>query len=120
MTIGTDIYTALSGDGTVSGLVGNRIYPNWIPQDVTYPCVAYFSDGDDVENDLSGEASIAHHNYEFVCFASSYSGAQSLADAVKNALIAASTFKTYRLRQSDGYDPAIEIHSVSMDFSLWQ
>lgn len=120
MTIGTDIYSVLSNDATVTSLASTRIYPNWTPQDVTYPCIVYFSNGDEVANDLAGESALAHHNYEIEVFAETYSAAQSLADAVKDAMLATSTFKAIRLNQSDAYNPTVDIHSIGVEFSLWQ
>ena len=41
MSLETGIYSVLTSDGTVSGLVGTRVYPDIMPQGVTYPAITY-------------------------------------------------------------------------------
>ncbi len=35
------ITTLLTADSTLSGLIGTRLFPVFVPEDPTYPCVSY-------------------------------------------------------------------------------
>lgn len=37
----SDLYSDLVGDAGVGALVGTRVYPNVLPEDVTLPAIAY-------------------------------------------------------------------------------
>ena len=120
MTVGEDVYTELSGNGALTDLVGTRIHPNWLPQDVSLPAVSFMQVSETPQNILSGELALKNHRIQVDCWASSYSSAQDVAAAVVTAIADATLFDSYRLGQQDVYEPAVDIHRVSMDFSIWQ
>lgn len=41
MSVESDLVALLTGDATVGGLIGSRVYPLLIPQDTAVPAVAY-------------------------------------------------------------------------------
>jgi len=41
MTLESAIRTALVGDANINAIIGDRVYPLLIPQDVAYPAIAY-------------------------------------------------------------------------------
>lgn len=120
MSMGEDIYTALSGDATLAALVGTRIYPQWRAQDAALPAVTFYQVSENPQNTIGGELALRNHQYQFDVWADSYSEAQSVVTALNAAVLAASTFKAHRLGQQELYEPQLEVHRVSVDFSIWQ
>lgn len=120
MAIGEDVYTELSGDAGLTALVSTRIYPAWLPQDTTMPAVSFSKISERVQNTIDGEVALRNHMYQFDVWADTYSEAHSIATALIAAMAAASLFKSYRLGQTELYEPEIDIHRVSVDYSLWQ
>lgn len=85
MEIEAALYAELAADSSVSALVSSRIYPVLIPQDVDMPAIAY--------QRISGPRDYSHQGaglvsarFQITCQATSYSGAKSLAAAVRDAL----------------------------------
>lgn len=78
--------TVLTGNGTVSGLVGTRIYPLVLPQGVTLPAIAYqrISGVREHTHDKTGD--LARPRFQWTCVATTYSSAKALANAVRAAL----------------------------------
>ena len=120
MTIGQDIYTELSGDSGLTTLISTRIYPNWLPQDATLPAVSYTQIGETIQNSISGELGLRNYSIQFDVWADDYSTAQSVVAALNSAVQGASLFKPYRQSQQDLYEPNVDTHRVSVDYSIWQ
>lgn len=76
----------LEHDAGVLALVGSRVYPLIIPQDVDLPAIAYQRiDGPRVRSQ-SGPSHLAHPRIQITCQASMYSSAKALAGAVRASL----------------------------------
>ena len=86
MSLETGLYTALTSDSTVSGLVGSRIYPEIMPQGVTYPAISYQRISTVRTVMLSGVDDFTQVRVMIDCWDDSYSGAKALASAVKSAI----------------------------------
>ena len=86
MSLETGLYTALTADSTLSGLVGSRIYPEIMPQGVTYPAVSYQRVSTGRTNLLSGVDDFTEVRVIIDCWDDSYSGVKAVADAVKSAI----------------------------------
>lgn len=41
MSLNVAVYSMVTGDGTLAGLVGTRVYPLQYPADATFPCITY-------------------------------------------------------------------------------
>lgn len=63
-----------------------RVYPQAIPQDSLLPCIVYERISTPRVSSLTGTAGIATPRMQIVSWADTYSGAKTLADAVRNAL----------------------------------
>jgi len=127
MSLETGLYSALTGDGTVSGLVSTRVYPEVMPQGVTYPAISYQRISTVRYNMLSGVDDFTQVRIQVDCWDSSYSGVKTLAAAVKSALdgvtvLGAETIQhcfmdsMVDLSQVDGDR---EDRRVSMDFMVY-
>ena len=86
MSLETGLYTALTADSTLSALVGTRIYPEVMPQGVTYPAVSYQRVSTVRTNLLSGVDDFTEVRIAIDCWDDSYSGVKAVADAVKGAI----------------------------------
>jgi len=113
--IGAGIYTKLTGNGTVAGLVSARVYPLILPQKPTLPAVAYQQVSDGANE---GTTSLHGQWYQFGCFALTYAGAQALANAVEAALEeepGVGWKSCYRIGRNDDYDVATDSIRVTVD-----
>ena len=86
MSLETGLYTVLTGDAGVSALVGTRIYPEIMPQGVTYPAISYQRVSTVRTAMLSGVDDFTQVRIVVDCWDDSYSGVKALAAAVKSAL----------------------------------
>lgn len=86
MSLETGLYTALTSDSTISGLVNSRIYPEIMPQGVTYPAISYQRVSTVRSQMLSGVDDFTQVRVIIDCWDDSYSGVKAVADAVKSAI----------------------------------
>src|SRR5512139_2220419 len=82
-TIGEVVVERLLGVTAVTDLIGARLYPSVIPQDVAMPAVAYQLIDSQHVSSRSGISHLARSLYQFTCEAETYAGADALADAVR-------------------------------------
>ena len=79
MTVETDLYTAITGDGTISGVIGTRFYPAISPDAVVYPLMVY--------NTISGVPLASNgcnqSRIQLDIYAGTYAVVKSLRDAVQ-------------------------------------
>ena len=126
MTLADDVYTVCSGDATLTGLVGDRIYA-WrqmtgdFPQVVYTPPVAY---DDSAARDHDGDVTRADVIVQFDCYAET----GNEAEAVANALI--SLWSGYQSSSpdvgyafvsnkiADGYVSSMDVYRVIVDVMM--
>jgi hypothetical protein len=86
MDIEEAIYSHLTSDTSVYLLVGTRVYPLSIPQDIALPAVAYqrVSGPRDVAHD--GALGYAHGRFQITCQAETYEGAKDLKTAIRRCM----------------------------------
>ena len=84
------LYNYLTSYSGLSSLVSNRIYPDELPQEPTYPAIVYtLTDEDEVETFQTPESNLISPTYEFECHASTRAGAEAVAKQLRLA------FKNY-------------------------
>jgi len=127
----TAIYSVLCADGTVSPLVGTRIYPEVAPPGAALPHIVYTRISTPRIRSLGGTSGLLYPRFQIVSWASSYSGAKALADAVRNALDDYSgvvgTITVEDVYIEDEGDmmnlspdvDALRMHGVRQDFIIW-
>jgi len=86
MTIETELRTRLLADGTISGLIGTRLYPVVLPQDPTMPALVSSRVSGQRLHNLSGVAGRGMPRITIDCWASTYAGSKTLAAAVRSSL----------------------------------
>ena len=86
MNIDESLYAYLSTYAELVALVGTKVYPLVLPQDVALPAVTYQRISDPPEHAMGTDAAIYHPRYQINCWANTYTGVQALAAQVKAAL----------------------------------
>lgn len=119
------VYAILTEDAAVGALVGTRVYPQAIPQDVALPAVAY-SRISTRRVKKRERRELARARVQVNAEASSYVGAKTLAAAVVGALDAVQrTIAGVQVQGSwpegggDEYGTTDGIYGVRQDFMFW-
>ena len=86
MSVEAGLVAILKADETVAGLVTARIYPVYIPESATLPCITYQVTGKTDVNCAGGQTPLVEGSAQITCFATTYLGAVALADAVRSAV----------------------------------
>lgn len=86
MNIAPAVYNLLSNDATVSGLVGSKIYPDQIPQQVAYPAIVHYKT--DVNKVAVKTAPTINYRItlQIDIYCDTYGAGETIADAVKAVL----------------------------------
>ena len=128
MVIEEALYSHLTGDPTVGGLISTRQYPLTIPQDVSLPSVAYQRLSGPGETAHDGAVGVEGGRFQFTCQAQGYDDVKELANAVREALIG---FKglmggsggvlvdgCFVLNELDGYGMVAGVYTVRLDMAI--
>lgn len=83
MTIETALVTKLEAAASVIALVGDRIFPNRIPQGVGMPAIAYEQLSGPRDHVMDGNTGLANTNYIFKCSCAIYAQAKAVSEAVR-------------------------------------
>lgn len=82
-----DLRTLITSDGTVSGLIGARMYPNRIPQDKALPAVAYqLISQPHIYAHAEGDVGLHRARVQITVQATSYSSLRSVIEAVTDVV----------------------------------
>jgi hypothetical protein len=87
MTIEQAIYLQITGNPTVSGLVSNRVTPEWRREGTTLPAVIYSVDSRDPITTLTGVSTLEQFNVSVTSIAATMAAARGLADEVRIACV---------------------------------
>lgn len=130
LTIGEQVFAKLSADAMVAQLVGQRLFPDILPQGAALPAVVYQVIEERSQNTLSGLSSddITSTTLQVNCYArpsaaggGGYLQAHAVADAVEAVLgnLSDVGLSAWLQLRRDLYDNDTEYFRVSLDFSLW-
>jgi len=86
MSIATGLVAHLLADGTVAGIVGDRVYHELRPQGSDLPAIVYTHINDERDVDMAGPAPLVKVRYQVDCWHTSSAGVAALATAVRSAL----------------------------------
>lgn len=121
MSIGTLLRDRLTA-GSAGAIVGERVYPLFLPQTPTLEAISYQRISNSGTN---GNTAVRESRWQVSCWASTYAGAVSLAEAVKTDLEDHSDvsetpgIKYCRVvNELDDYDPETELPRVILDVIL--
>jgi hypothetical protein len=122
MSVESQIYTAVQGNGTVQGLVGDRVYPAKAAAGAALPYVT-FARISTQPTATHGEASqLDRVGVQFSCWAGTYVGAHDLALAVRAALENTTLAGGAKpIFEDDGDLPSLDETTFGrrVDFAFW-
>jgi len=86
MTIEELLVARLTGYPALAALVGNRVYPLVLPQNVALPAMTYQRISTLRVRSHSGPSGLAHPRFQFACWADSYAEAANVTRVLRLAL----------------------------------
>ena len=131
MSLEKAVRAILIADGTTTGLVSSRIYPQRRPQGTSLPAIVYTNVFSHENEALATQSGIRRARLSVEVLSGTYGGNKTLRDAVEAALInytgteSGATIKSLRLESSVDIDeelnPASELGTFRtiMDFIIW-
>jgi hypothetical protein len=96
----------------------DRVYPQIAPDDVARPYIIYQCITVNSENVLSGRSGLINTRLQVDVYASTYSQAQQIAQAV-DALMVTWSFQNVPILVQDIFESDVKLHRVMTDFSIW-
>ena len=125
-TIEEVFYSVLSADAPVIALVGTKIYPAILPEDVNYPSIVFARTGSEGFSCLGTDLKIGRATMNVVTLSTSIATAGSIGRAVRTALTAIhGDYTNVQVKQVDlesgprsDYDATLDVHMSVMDFSV--
>lgn len=81
--IGEALRAKLLTFSTVTTLIGQRMYPDALPQKATIPAVLYYVTSTQREHMLSGLSKLAHARFTIECYAVTRTAASSISRAIR-------------------------------------
>lgn len=106
------VYNTLKNDAGVAALVGTRIYPLVLPQNPTYPAISYQRISTRPVQTRGGNG-LAFVRMQVDCFATGYTAAKQLSDAVVSALAG-----TLEVGLMELWDDTLGLYRVSIDYQV--
>jgi hypothetical protein len=102
----------------VTALVGTRISPLVRAQDLQLPAVTLQRVVVTPTNHLRGDANLDANRVQLDAYAATYAAARTLADACRDALVAAGHLLQTEL---DSYEPDVdpELYRVTQEYLIW-
>lgn len=125
------LYQYLIADAGLAALIGDRVYPQLIPQRAwngahVQPCAVYQRVGITRDVRYCGTSGLARSAFQIDAYATEYENADAVARAIKSALIdfrgAMTDVHVHAVMlevEFDQLDPEPGLFRVSMTFSLW-
>ncbi len=123
----TSLYSYLSTYAGLVSLVSTRIYPIDIPQDKTYPCVAYEMASSPRVHAMGSDPGLKYPRYNFYCWGSTPASARAVAAQVIAALQdftgTMGTVSVQRIFLEDEYDgdfdPMLNRYCRVVEVIIW-
>lgn len=81
------LYLFLTGDPTISGLIGKRMYGGMLPESYKVPALVYSIVSTEPWESLSGDNPEEIRRFQFDCFAADYKTTRILSRAVRSKLV---------------------------------
>ena len=126
--ISAAINTYLLTQSAVTNIVASRIYPVILPQKPTYPAITYRDDEHSFDESFDGQNGLVESFYEIDAWSDTYVGAETLATAVRAALMnytgtMGNVTSIMRVRITSGpftvYENTVGAYRQTQVFSIW-
>lgn len=120
MSVETDLYDTLTEDASIAGVVGTKVYPEFVPQQIDMPAITYYISGVMPQYALAGVEDLKNTHMAIDVWCATYSQLRTLTEYVKAAMDGESTlFTAVLLEQIDIYEEGTLTHRTSLDYSIW-
>lgn len=113
------VYSALSGEGTVTAITSTRIYPVPLNQAGVYPAISYERVTTDRQMTLSGYATLERVTIRVNCYATALDALHALSSAVTKTMENSTRFKALATDKSDSYEDRLRLRRRMIEFSIW-
>jgi len=104
---------------TLTSLVAGRIYPAVAPAAAVDPYMTYQLIAGVPQSDMAGASILTNSRYQVDCYSAAKATVDALAASVRTAMDGAALFKSVCVLQQDFFESEVQLHRVSMDFSIW-
>ena len=126
MSIETGLYSRLTTDTDVSGVISTRAYPLRLPQGYTLPALSYQRISTDRVHELDGVTGRAVARFQVDCWAETYQAVRDLANKVRLALDGHSGTlgsetgigNIHLVSDRDLFEEDVEIYRATLDFQI--
>ncbi|MBA7515230.1 hypothetical protein ES705_07269 [subsurface metagenome] len=119
-------FTYLTTHAGLSALIGTRLWPLRLPQNVEYPCIRYRQVSNPPELAHDGPVGLGHPRYQFDCYSPLHDEAWQVAQQLEFALhgfrgaMGTVTVQAGIVQDTrEDYDAVIEAYRVMLDAILW-
>jgi len=112
MSAETELYAALTSQAGLTALVGNRIYPDAIPENVALPAVVFVRASTQPTHTLGGVLVCEFVSFTLTAWAESRAAAEAVADQISAALALSQNLP---LGRSSGFDNEVGLYAVTVD-----
>jgi hypothetical protein len=116
MTPEETLYLALSTDGSIISLVGNKIFVDDIEPGTERPCIVYQRQGTDPQIDIHGIQYASFVNIAVVVHSDNRIEADSISLSINSAL---QTVKFWQTNLESGFEPEIDATSSASQFTMF-
>jgi hypothetical protein len=80
------LFNHLTNYVALERLIGTRLYPDLLPQNVTYPAIAYMLESELPEMVQQGPSGLRRAYYRFEIYGETIEDVDAIADAIENAM----------------------------------
>lgn len=121
MTFEADLRSHVLADGTVSGYVGERMFPVIRKEGTQPPAITYQRIAGVPQTDLDGDdGNLMNIRVQVDVWTKKHDDAKVIAEAIRIRMqTAASTFRSVMIADEDFYEDDTKLFRASMDFSCW-
>lgn len=112
----------LQSQSDLAALVGNRIYPNYLPENATYPAISYFRVSNIRPRVKDGHIGEAQPRFQFDIWAEKYAQAAEverlLVSALDNIDFNADIYHSEYVGGSESYEQTVKLHHFMVDYLI--
>lgn len=117
----SDLRNYLLSQESLTSLIGNRLYPGWIPENATMPAVAYLSVSGVRHHDID----VAFPRYQFSVFSPRYTEAVEITELIryilqrfKGKLGNSNIIQIVHENQYENYEKDTKLYHIAIDFKI--
>ena len=119
------LYTYITSDATVTGLIGTRLYPLDLPQEPTAPAATYLRVSTNPLYTHDGDAALDEVRIQIDSFDTTVLGAKTLAGAIRDRISGhngdmegTDVQSVFMDTEQDFGDPTTDLYRVSQDYLI--